>query len=255
MIPLGTIAYGRQFADFYDQVFPKDESADRTATALAALVKEDGTALELGVGTGRIAIPLAQRIGSVVGVDSSPEMLDVLRRDVAQSTAHVVPVHADLCGYVDESEYALVYSVCGTLSMLLDAEQQRQAVRHAADRLAPGGHLVIETHHAAAVLALANGDRTATFFVPYPEPDTGLLTSWTFDTEASLWQASHIWFDHGTVRIGTELSRLTSPEEIGSYTAEAGLEPVGCHADWRGSPFTEKSPMFVGIYRKPEHRR
>ncbi|MGP3947277.1 class I SAM-dependent methyltransferase [Streptomyces sp. 7N604] len=254
MTQVDDIGYGRQFAAFYDQLFPKDASADSTAGTLAALAGDRG-ALELGVGTGRIAIPLARRIGTVVGVDSSPEMLDRLRRDAEHAGVDVTAVHADLRTYTDERVYDLVYCVCGTLSMVLDAGQQKEAVRHAADRLAPGGHLVIETHNAPGILAMAEGKRTATFFVPYGEPNTGLFTSWMIDAQASLWQASHIWFHQGEFRIGTELSRLTTPAEIDGYAAGAGLEPVGHHADWTGGPYAEEGPMFVATYRKPEQSR
>lgn len=203
------------------------------------------------MGTGRIALPLAARIGSVTGVDSSPEMLARLRTAVAESGAAVEPVHGDLRAYEDDRRYELVYAVCGTLSMLIDADEQRQAVRRMAQRLAPGGHLVIETHNPPAVLATADGRVATTFFVPYPEPDTGLLTSWMIDEKRALWQASHIWLANGSFRIGTEVSRLTSPGEVDSYAGDAGLEPVRRTADWTGTPYAAESPMYVAIYRKP----
>jgi len=87
------IGYGREFAHFYDRIFPKDATAERTADVLAGMHPGNGPALELGVGTGRIAIPLARRVGPVVGVDSSVEMLDRLRSDIARpgATRRVVP--------------------------------------------------------------------------------------------------------------------------------------------------------------------
>lgn len=254
MTQVDDIGYGRQFAEFYDQIFPKDASAELAADALATLAGDRG-ALEFGVGTGRVAIPLARRIGAVVGVDSSPEMLDGLRRDVTAAGVDVTAVHADLRGYADERTYDLVYCVCGTLSMVLDAGQQKESVLRAADRLAPGGHLVIETHNAPGILAMAEGRRTATFFVPYPESNTGLLTSWMINPEASLWQASHVWFDKGDFRIGTELSRLTTPEEVDDYATAAGLLPVSRHADWSGGPYSKEGPLFVATYRKPERNQ
>ncbi|MFE1775872.1 methyltransferase domain-containing protein [Streptomyces sp. NPDC059008] len=251
MTRIDDIGYGHQFASFYDEIFPKDESAERVAETLAGLLPGPGAALELGVGTGRIALPLAARIGSVVGVDSSPEMLERLRAAVAGSGADVEAVHGDLRTYEDDRRYELVYAVCGTLSMLLDPDEQRQAVRRMAERLAPGGHLVIETHNPQGVLATADGRVATTFFVPYPEPDTGLLTSWMIDEKQALWQASHIWLANGSFRIGTEVSRLTSPGEVDSYADEAGLEPVRRSADWTGTPYAVGAPMYVAIYRKP----
>lgn len=76
------IGYGAQFAGWYDRIFPKDASAAYTAERIAAWHPLPGAGTcELGVGSGRIAIPLSGIIGKVTGVDSSPEMLDALRGD------------------------------------------------------------------------------------------------------------------------------------------------------------------------------
>jgi SAM-dependent methyltransferase len=80
MSDVNDIGYGRQLADFYDRLYPPGELVDQAVAWLASLHPGGGLpSLELGVGTGRIAMPLAERIGQIVGVDSSPEMLDVLR--------------------------------------------------------------------------------------------------------------------------------------------------------------------------------
>lgn len=72
------VRYGRQFAGFYAPIFPSDDAdSDQTAAKLAALHQGAGApALELGVGTGWIALPLAERTGEVVGVEASPDMPD-----------------------------------------------------------------------------------------------------------------------------------------------------------------------------------
>ena len=94
MTDLGGIrdaGYGRQFADFYDRLFPGGPAVAQTVRRLADLHPGDGAAtLELGVGTGRIALPLAELVGPVVGVDSSPEMLAVLTSTMA-AAGHAAP--------------------------------------------------------------------------------------------------------------------------------------------------------------------
>lgn len=251
MTYLTNTSYGEQFADFYDELFPKDATADHVADALSRLVGSDGTALELGVGTGRIAIPLAQRIGHVTGVDVSPEMLDLLRSDVSRTGARVSAVEADLRTYVDDQRYPLVYAVCGTLSMLVDADAQREAVRHAADRVAPGGHLVVETHNPPGILAMTGGLPDFTTLVPYPTPGTGLVTTWNIDEATSLWRASHQWINNGSRRTASELSRLTTPEEMEAYATQAGLHQEQLTSDWHGTPYSEGSPMYVATFSKP----
>jgi SAM-dependent methyltransferase len=243
------IGYGRQFEGFYDRIFPRDASADLAAAKLASIHPGGGT-LEFGAGTGRIAIPLAALAGEVVAVDSSPEMLDQLRRNVKESDAAVTPVHGDIRTYTDEERYGLVYCVCATLSMILDPAEQQEVIHRAAERLAPGGKLVVETHNKDGVLALHEGKRRTSFFVPYPEPDTGLLTYSTLSPDNRLWQASHVWFDNGSSHTGTELSKLTSPGEVDGFAAEAGLEPVSRATDWQDTPYAEAGPMFVAVYTK-----
>ncbi|PZH14274.1 SAM-dependent methyltransferase [Streptomyces sp. NTH33] len=245
------IGYGRIFAGFYDRIFPKDGYADLAAEKLAGLHPGGGLGtLELGVGTGRIAIPLSQRVGPVRGVDSSPEMLEELRRDLKEKDAPVTPVHGDIRTYEDDEQYGLVYCVCATLSMILDPDEQREAIRRAAARLAPGGTLVVETWNRSGVLEMFEGKDRTSYFIPYPEPNTGLLTYSHLIRDRMLWQASHIWFENGSSRVGTETARLTTPEEVEGFAVEAGLTPGQRVADWTDAPCTEKSPLFIAGYSR-----
>lgn len=244
-------AYGRQFVSFYDQIFPRDAVADQIASVLAELHPGDGLpSLELGVGTGRIAIPLAERTGEVVGVDSSPEMLSLLEKAVAHTALPITGVEADICGYADERCYGLVYCVCGTLSMILDAGQQQKVFCRVAELLAPGGAVVVETHNKSGVLAIHAGQRRTSFFVPYPEAGTGLLSYSTIDPIASLWHLSHVWFEGRSSTVAVEVSRLTTPEEVDGYARNAGLLPVRRTSNWTGEPYNEQSSMFVTVYRR-----
>ncbi|RBM24330.1 class I SAM-dependent methyltransferase [Streptomyces sp. PT12] len=244
------IGYGREFADFYDRLFPRDAQADLAVRRLAEW-HPGGRALELGVGTGRIAVPLARRTGDVVGVDSSPEMLDRLRAAIDAAAAPVTPVHGDIRSWADGTAYGLVYCVCATLSMLLDPVDQRAAIAVAARHLAPGGTLVVETHNPAFVHALHEGRARATWFAPYPEPGTGLQTYSTLLPSGGLWHASHLWHEAGTVRVGSELSRLTTPDEVDAYAAEAGLVPVSRHGDWAGTAYADDGPLHISRYTRP----
>ncbi|MFF8958058.1 class I SAM-dependent methyltransferase [Streptomyces sp. NPDC014894] len=251
---MADIGYGRAFAGFYDRLFPRDGSAERTAETLAAW-HPGGRTLELGVGTGRVAVPLARLTGEVVGVDSSPEMLERLRAAVEESGVSVTPVHGDIRVYDDGSRYGLVYCVCATLSLVVDPAAQRAAVARAAAHLAPGGALVVETHNPGVVHVLHDGRARTSFFVPYPEPGTGLQTYSTLLPERNLWHTSHLWHEGGGVRVGTEITRLTTPEDVDAYAADAGLVPVSRHGDWSGAPFVvDESPVHISRYVRAEDR-
>jgi SAM-dependent methyltransferase len=193
----GDVGYGAQFADFYDRLFPADAAAAAAVERLAALHDAGaGPPLELGVGTGRIAIPLAQRVGEVVGVDSSPEMLAELER----AASPVRGVLGDMRTYRDEGGHGLVYCVLGSLSIVLEREGQQAALEACAAAAAPGAAVVIETHNPPFVEALHGGRRTETLFVPYAARDTGLLSHCVLDLEQELWQLSHVFFDDGRAR-------------------------------------------------------
>ncbi|MEH0970610.1 class I SAM-dependent methyltransferase [Micromonospora sp. CPCC 205546] len=251
MTEIADIGYGRQFVDFYDRLFPGGPAVEPVVAYLADLHPGDGQpTLELGVGTGRIALPLAERIGEIVGVDSSPEMLDALRSALTDRPRPVTPVHGDIRDWADDRRYGLVYCVCGTLSMLLDPDEQQRVVQAAAARLAPGGTLVVETHNPQFSLAVLNQGRARdSFFVPYPGPDSGLLSYSTIDVENRIWHLAHIWIEEGRSRIASELSRLTTADEIDDYAERAGLVRVARHGDWAGNEFTGMEPMHVNVYR------
>ncbi|WP_394438668.1 class I SAM-dependent DNA methyltransferase [Streptomyces sp. SGAir0957] len=244
------IGYGRQFATWYDRLFPKDDSALAVAQTLTRLHPDPSRdALEFGVGTGRIAIPLSQKIGHVVGLDSSPEMLALLADD--PTAVHVTGAHADIRTYTSDRTYALVYAVCGTLSMLLTREDQQAAVRTAAELLEPGGRLVVETGNRPGIEALHEGLARTTIFTPYPEPGTGLQTHSTLTPGSDLWQCAHVWHEaDGTTRVGHEVARLTTPDEVDSYAIAAGLVPEARYSDWNLSPYTTQYPMLVTTYVK-----
>ncbi|WP_304452704.1 class I SAM-dependent methyltransferase [Nocardiopsis sp. YSL2] len=237
------------FADHYDEVMPKDAVAEQTADVLADLARGRGPALELGVGTGRIALPLARRIGTVVGVDFSQGMLDQLERDTKSTGENVRSVLADMRDYADGRAYPLVYCVTGTLSGLTDPEDQRRSVLAWARHLAPDGLLVLEMQNPEAV-ALIHGDRTIdTVFQAHPDNGTGVLVSRVLDTERSLWRVSSAYFGASGVKVSQETCRLTPPEELDGHAAEAGLESLARFGDWHRGPVEPHSGTYISVYR------
>jgi len=239
-------AYGTQFAHFYDRLFPRDAGAEAAADYLASLhIAEAGPPLELGVGTGRVAIPLAERVGEVVGVDASPEMLAELER----TPNPVRGVLGDMRSYAGDGGHGLVYCVLGSLSIVLDPGEQQAVLAVCAAAAAPGAAVVIETHNPVVVEALHEHSRQATIFVPYAARDTGLLSHSVLDPERELWQLSHVFFDDGRARIASELSRLVDPDRLDGYAAAAGLRLQARHGDWLQSAARGDEPMLISTYR------
>lgn len=242
--------YGRMFADHYDEVMPKDTTAERTASVLADLARGRGPALELGVGTGRVALLLARRIGTVVGVDFSQDMLDRLGDDTKSTGTDVRPVLADMRDYTDERTYPLVYCVTGTLSGLTGPEEQRRSVLAWAGLLARDGLLVLEMQNPEAVALIHNGNMTDTVFQAHPDNGTGVLVSRVLDTERSLWTVSSAYFGASGVKVSQETCRLTPPEELDGYAAEAGLELSARFGDWNLGSVEPRSGTYISVYRR-----
>ena len=101
-----------------------------------------GRALELAIGTGRVAVPLAERGVPVTGIELSQPMIDQLRTKVDETTIPVVV--GDMSTALAEGAFSVVYLVYNTISNLLTQAEQVACFRNAARHLTPGGHFVIE---------------------------------------------------------------------------------------------------------------
>ena len=102
----------------------------------------DGAALEFAIGTGRVAIPLAERGVAVTGIELSRSDVDRLRTKADEAMIPVIV--GDMATTVAPGEYALVYLVYNTISNLLTQAEQVACFRNAARHLTPGGRFVIE---------------------------------------------------------------------------------------------------------------
>jgi SAM-dependent methyltransferase len=159
-------AYGDTFADVYDDWYANVTDVASTVDTLVRL-SGGGSLLELGVGTGRIALPLARRLGGsarVVGVDASPDMMNRFRAKLASEPDHVSsrvePRLGDMKDAVPGRLFSVIFCTFNTFFNLPSAAAQRECLRNAVSNLAPGGAVVLET---AVFPDLAEpGERTET---------------------------------------------------------------------------------------------
>ena len=141
----GPSSYGDRFADVYDDWYRGLSDVGATVDALLGLAGR-GSVLELGVGTGRLAIPLAvagaDRDITVCGIDASAAMLDVMR---SKPGADLVDVRlGDMVDEMPDGPFEMVFVAYNTLFNLADRDRQVGCFRAVADRLAPGGRFVVE---------------------------------------------------------------------------------------------------------------
>ncbi|MGW5559393.1 class I SAM-dependent methyltransferase [Micromonospora sp. NPDC003944] len=132
--------FGRLWAADYDGPSNPDPAP---AVDFLADLADGGPVLELAIGTGRVALPLAERGLAVHGVEASEEMLAQLRAKPGGDRIPVVV--ADMADVPVPGEFQLAYLVFNTLFNLMDAERQADCLRNVARVLSPGGAFVIET--------------------------------------------------------------------------------------------------------------
>jgi SAM-dependent methyltransferase len=234
--------YNRRLADVYDRWFGYfDEAAVDVLEELAG----GGRALELGVGTGLVALPLAARGVPVHGIDASPEMVAELR---AKPGGDELPVTlGDFADVSVEGEFSLVYVVYNTLFALQTQEEQVRCFRTVAARLAPGGAFVVEAFVPdLAQLSTGRGVR----LLHMTEERVG-LRAYEHDPVGQKLRSRHVVFDEGGVRVFPVEVRYAWPSELDLMARLAGLSLRARWADWRRGAFDARSEKHVSVYERP----
>jgi SAM-dependent methyltransferase len=205
---------------------------------------ESGRVLEFAIGTGRVAVPLAERGVSVTGIELSQPMVDRLRTKVDEATIPVIM--GDMASVAAPGEYTLVYLVFNTISNLLTQAEQVACFENAARHLAPGGRFVIELW-VPELRKLPPGQKATVFH--YEDGYVGLDT---YDTLNQRVVSHHFWFrDKRQVRFAHSPHRYIWPAELDLMARLAGFELESRHADWAGGEFTAESRHHVSVYRLP----
>jgi SAM-dependent methyltransferase len=202
----------------------------------------DGQALELAIGTGRVAVPLAERGVPVTGIELSRPMIDRLRTKVDEATIPVVV--GDMASAEAPGRYSVVYLVYNTISNLLTQAEQVACFRNAARHLGPGGRFVIELW----VPELRRLPPGVPGTVGHVEPGYILLD--TYDVLRQLVVSHHFRFGEGTgAQLFRSPHRYIWPAELDLMGQLAGFELETRHADWQGAEFTAESRSHVSVYR------
>ncbi|QDP97024.1 class I SAM-dependent methyltransferase [Microlunatus elymi] len=203
----------------------------------------DGRALEFAIGTGRVAVPLAERGVPVVGIEYSRHMINRLREKVDEATIPVI--NGDMATTRADGTFSLVYLVFNTIGNLLQQDQQVACFQNAARHLTPGGRFVIELG-VPSLRTMAPGTGGSIFAVR--EDYIGLDT---IDTVNQRLVSHHFHFGEGHEAVLNRTpQRYIWPSELDLMGRLAGLELESRHADWTGSEFTGESTSHVSVYRR-----
>jgi SAM-dependent methyltransferase len=234
--------YGDRWAAVYDDHHGHIDPG-RAVEFLAGLAG-DGRVLELGIGTGRVALPLAARGVSVEGVDASAAMAGRLR---AKPGGDSVPVTVgDMAGVPVSGRFRLVYLVANSLFALLTQERQAECFGGVARVLEPGGTFVIECF----VPDLSRFDHGQRVQAPSVTANSAVIEASRHDKARQLVTTQVITLDAQGVQLRPVVIRYSWPSELDLMAGQAGLRLAERHAGWDRQPFTPASSSHVSVYQR-----
>jgi SAM-dependent methyltransferase len=209
------------------------------------LVERAGTgrALELGVGTGRIALPLAQRGVPVYGIDLSKAMVARLRAKLGGNDIGVTI--GDFATTRVDGSFSLAYLVFNTIMNLTTQAAQVACFRNVAAHLEPGGSFVIEVG-IPSLQRLPPGEMYRTYHVG--------ATRWDideFDVATQRLISHHFVMVDGRLERDSIPFRYVWPSELDLMAQLAGMSLHERWAGWKREPFTSDSRKHVSVWKKP----
>ena len=233
--------YGERVAGVYD-----DWYTDVDPHAIDRLVElaGDGRALELGIGTGRIALPLAARNVNVSGIDAALSMMDRLKSKSGSDRLKVL-----LGNFADvsiEGEFQLVYVVFNTFFALGSQDEQVRCFRNVASHLTPNGCFVIE----AFVPNLSRFTGGQVNWATKVTEDRVELDTGQHDAASQRVISQKVVITDGSVRLYPVQIRYCWPSELDLMALLAGLRLRERWSNWQRAPFESESGKHVSIYER-----
>jgi SAM-dependent methyltransferase len=239
--------FGEAVAASYD-----DDAADLFQPAAVDPVVDflaglagDGAALELGIGTGRIALPLARRGIPVHGIDLSEAMVARLRAKPGSDDINVTV--GDFATTTVQGRFALAYLVFNTIQNLTSQNEQVACFQNVAAHLAPGGCFVIEVG-VPQLQRLPPGETVRAFALTPTH-----LGFEEYDVAAQIAFSHHYWVVDGRLETLSAPFRYVWPSELDLMARLAGLRLRERWSDWHRAPFTSESGSHVSVWEKPQN--
>lgn len=237
-------SYGDGFADVYDDWYHGISDIAATTNTLADLAG-DGPVLELGVGTGRLAIPLAATGVEVHGLDSSQAMLDRLAANDSDRIVH--PHLGSMIGDLPAGPFSLVFVAYNTFFNLLTAADQQACFAAVAACLAPDGTFVIE-----AFVPDPAHDPASALTVRSLTVDRVVLSASTSDPVTQRAEGQYIDItEGGGVKLRPWSIRWATVAQLDEMAAAAGFTLAKRWESFDRSPFSPDCPRHVSVYRAP----
>lgn len=240
-------SYGEHLAGAYDGMFLAAFQQDTGgAVRFLAELADGGPALELGVGTGRVALPLAASGIPVHGIDSSEHMLAILRGKPGGEALPIV--EGTMADFDMGRTFPLIYAVFNTFFSLLGQDEQVACFECVARHLAPGGAFVMQ----AFVPDPARFDvRDQRISVESTGPEHLEVDAATHDPVTQRVENLHVLVDAGKITLYPVKIRYAYVSELDLMARIAGLRLRERWADWDRSPFPSPRGNHISVWERP----
>ncbi|MBO0826616.1 MAG: class I SAM-dependent methyltransferase [Streptosporangiales bacterium] len=232
-------SFGPDVAGSYDDAARGDEAE---CVAFLAELAGGCAALEFAVGTGRIALPLAEQGVRVDGIELSPDMVDQLRAKPGGAGLRVALGDMSTASMTPRG-YGVVYLVFNTIFNLLTQDDQVRCFENAARHLADDGAFVVE-----AAVPHAWVSRPSHVHAEHVGTDRVLLDVARYDPVSQHFERNHVELSNAGVRMEPIVLRLAGPSELDLMARIAGLRLADRWGGWRREPFTAASGKHVSVY-------
>ena len=240
-------SYGDGFADVYDEWYADVTDVVATVKRMVEVAGDRGRVLELGVGTGRLAVPMADAGLQVIGIDSSEAMLTKLAgRDI---DGRVESILGDMIDDLPDGLFDAVLIAYNTIFNLLDDGEQQRLFHQVAARLEPYGAFVVE----AFVPDFGPGDGASEVGVRSMAVGHVVLSVSVNRPDEQLAEGQFVQFsESGGVQLRPWSIRWATPRQLDEMADAAGLRLVERVGDMAGVAFTDDSTQHVSIYQRAE---
>jgi SAM-dependent methyltransferase len=243
--------FGERVAKRYDESLADmfDPAVVDPAVDFLADLAGHGAALELGVGTGRIALPLAQRGVRVHGIELSAAMVARLRAKPGAGADDIAVTIGDFATTTVEGTFSIAYLVFNTIMNLTTQDEQVACFQNVAAHLEPGGCFVIEVG-VPALQRLPHGET----FHPVHLSETHLGID-EYDVAKQGLVSHHYRAVDGTFEKRSIPFRYVWPSELDLMARLAGMTLRERWSGWKREPFTSDSTKHVSVWEKPAATR
>jgi SAM-dependent methyltransferase len=234
------MSFGEDVAQMYRDIQRGDETA---AIAFLERLVGPGPALELAIGTGRIALPLAARGIRVDGIDISPAMVAQLR--ARPGGAQLAVTIGDFADVPVQGSYRLIFVVWNTLFNLLTQDDQVRCFENVAAHLTDDGSFVVEAFVPAFLYRLRNQQYVEAEAIAVDEVQLDVLRH---DAATQRIEESHVSLSQAGVRLYPVVQRYAWPSELDLMARLAGLRLKDRWGGWGREPFNSTSSTHVSVY-------